>query len=555
MLLELHVRNLALIEQADLELGEGLTIFTGETGAGKSILIDSINIALGGKAGQGNIRTGADSAYIELLFAVDDPDKLERIRQLGIMVEDDGVLIVSRRIGRTRSIIKINDETVTSSKMRSLTGLLIDMHGQFEHQSLMYPARHLEYVDKMMPAEGKELKQKTAALYKEYETVCGALGEGIDSALRLREADILRYEINEILEAELKEGEEEELLTGFRKMKNSSRISSALAKAAEYLDSDEISYAVREASEAAAYDDGLADIKSELTQIEDMVSDVRRNIGSYIDSLDYDEEEFTRIEERLDKIHRLQGKYGDDIRKILEQAALKQERLEYLDNYDSERALLMKRKQSLEEQLDELCSKLTAARRATAGILKGRIVKELEDLNFLGVNFEIEIKDTGEYRENGRDEVNFLISTNPGHPVKPLKDVASGGELSRIMLALKTVLADTDEIETLVFDEIDAGISGVTAQRVAEKLSIIGGSHQVLCITHLPQIAAMADRHYLIRKAAEEDSTRTDISEITGEDIDLELARLISGSNVTETSLKAAGEMKRLADMKKAERN
>ena len=547
MLLELHVRNLALIEKADLEFGKGLIVLSGETGAGKSILIDSINVALGAKTGKGIIRNGAEYAYIELLFAVDDPEKIRRIRELDIAVEDDGVLIVSRKITPTRTIAKINDETVTSGKLRSLTGLLIDMHGQFEHQSLLSPSSHLEFIDKLSPAEAGKIRTEIADQYHEYSSLLAELSEGSDKLLRDREADILRYEIEEISSAELKAGEEQELLDEFRRMKNSSKISAGLSAAGEELDNDFISHALKNVNDIAGFDKDIEDIRRGLSEIEGLVFETKRSIDNYLDGFDYDEERFDEIEKRLDVIHRIQGKYGDDIGEILKGLETRQERLSYLENYDGLREGMVRRRNELEELLRVSCDRLTAIRRTTADELKVRITEELKDLNFLGVQFDIEMKKSDKFTACGDDVVQFMISTNPGQPVMPLKDVASGGELSRIMLALKTVLADTDEIETLIFDEIDAGISGRTAQRVGDKLSIIGRGHQVLCITHLPQIAAMADNHYLISKSTDGSSTRTEIRYIEGEESVAEIARMMGGNELTENVLSAAREMKQHA--------
>lgn len=544
MLLELHVKNLALIEKADLEFKEGLTVLSGETGAGKSVLIDSINVALGAKTGKGIIRNGSEYAYIELLFAVNDPEKIKKIRALDIEVEDDGMLIISRKITAQKSVARINDETVTAAKLRSLTGLLIDMHGQYEHQSLLSPASHLDFIDKLSPEESKDIKKELSAIYKEYSDVVSALRDGSDRVLREREADILRYEIEEIESAELKEGEEQELLDEFRKMKNSSRISAGLSSASDELENDFITHAVKSLNDITGFDGKLSDIHRQLSEIEGLVFEAKRSIDDYLNCFEYNEERFAEIENRLDIIHRIQGKYGDDIDAILNGLESRKERLEYLDSYDSMRQKLIDRKEALEAKLTELCDRLSGIRENTAKELKVRIVNELEDLNFLGVLFDIEHVRTDRFTANGNDAMQFLISTNPGQPLRPLKDVASGGELSRIMLALKTVLADTDEIETLVFDEIDAGISGRTAQKVAEKLHVIGKGHQVLCITHLPQIASKADNHYLISKSTDGISTRTDIRYITGEEAVAEIARMMGGNEITESVLKAAREMK-----------
>ena len=543
MLTQLHVRNLALIEKADLEFAHGLTILSGETGAGKSILIDSINVALGAKTGKGIIRNGAEYAYIELIFTIDDPEKIRKISELDITLEDGDMLIISRKITPTRSIAKINDETVTAAKLRALTGLLIDMHGQFEHQSLLSPASHLDFIDKLSPKSIADIKKNLAAYCKEVNAVDTQLHDGSDKVLREREADILRYEIEEISKADLKTGEEEKLLEEFRRMKNSSKISDGLSSAGNKLDDDNISRALKDVSDIANLDKDIDNIKTQLGEIESLIYEARRSIDEYLNGFEYDEKRFDEIENRLDVIHRIQGRYGDDIEKILEGLKERQDRLEYLDNYDNVHDGLLKRKKEITAQIMKACDELTKIRAATAAKLKGRITKELQDLNFLGVNFDIEMKKSDKFTPDGNDDVQFMISTNPGQPIMPLKDVASGGELSRIMLALKTVLADTDEIETLIFDEIDAGISGKTAQKVAEKLHIIGRNHQVLCITHLPQIAAKADNHYLISKSTDGRQTRTDIRNIEGEESVAEIARMMGGE-ITQNVLAAAREMK-----------
>ena len=542
MLLELHVRNLALIEKADLELKKGLTILTGETGAGKSVLIDSINMALGAKAGASSIRTGADAAGIELVFGMEDESRIERLRELDIPIEDDGTLIISRRVMPTRSIFKVNDQTVTAAKLRAVTGLLIDMHGQFEHQSLMYPESHLRFVDKLCPAETAGIKSELAGYCREYAGIRDELSESVDGVLREREADILRFEIDEINGAALIEGEEEELLADFRRMRDFSKISEHLSAAAEELDTDSVSHAARHLAEIASYDDRLATLKEQISQIDGMIEDVRREITDFADGMEYDEGEFDRIEKRLDVIHRLQGKYGDDIERIKAAALDKQQRLEYLENYDANRQRLVERQRELTEIMDGLCARLTQIRKETGAQLAERIRTELRDLNFLTVEFDITVDRLDTYTPDGCDRVEFMISTNPGQPLRPIREVASGGELSRIMLAMKTVLADIDEIETLVFDEIDTGISGVTAGKVAQKLRLIGRNHQVLCITHQPQIAAMADNHYLISKSTDGSSTRTDITLLDGDDMIDEIARLMGSSS--DTVRAAAREMK-----------
>jgi len=558
MLLELHVRNFALIEKADLEFKSGLTVLSGETGAGKSILIDSIAAALGAKAGKDVIRTGAESAYIELIFSVTGKEKLEKIRDLGLEPADEnGTFIVSRKILPARSIMRINDEAVTAATLRSMTGLLIDIHGQHEHQTLLNPSAHLKFIDLMSPPEILDLKRNTAEIYGKYSSVRKLLLENTDESIRLRETEILQYETEEIEKADLKEGEEEKLHSEYTKMRNAARITDALSRAAQALDTDAVSTACRAVSEIADYAPELKALESQLSELDGLLSDAGRSTEACSENLEFSEEHFSELNARLDVIHRLQDKYGNDIGGILKLCAEKKERLEFLKHFGEKQAELKKQERDLRERLEKCCGSLTEIRKKTAGTLKRRISEQLASLNFEGADFDIVFSEQAEPGPNGKDRAEFLICTNPGEPLKPLKDIASGGELSRVMLALKTVLADTDETDTLIFDEIDAGISGRTAQKVSEKLSLIGKKRQVLCITHLPQIAAMADHHLLIRKStfsggeAGETRTRTDIREIQGEDIREELARLIGGVKITPAVLSTAQEMKELADRTK----
>jgi DNA repair protein RecN (Recombination protein N) len=555
MLLELHVRNFALIEKADLEFKEGLTVLSGETGAGKSILIDSIAACLGGKAGKDVIRTGTECAYIELIFSAglvrDNGEISERLRESGIEPDENGTLIISRKILPNRSIFRVNDEAVTAAALKELTGHLIDIHGQHEHQTLLYASTHLKFIDLLSPAELKELKRENAGLYEKYASVKELLNSHADRSIREREAEILRYEVKEIEEAGLREGEEEELHSEYVKIRNAARITELLSKASEELDTDGISKACRAVSDAAEFDPALKELEQEVSELDGLLSDAVRNLSDYTENLKYDEERFTELNNRLDLIHRLQDKYGNDIEGINRAGREKKERLEFLENFEEERNGLQKKKAEYEKKLEALSLKISGIRKKTAEELKTKIRNQLSALNFENADFDIVFTELKDFTADGKDGAEFIISTNPGEPMKPLKDVASGGELSRIMLALKTVLADTDETETLIFDEIDAGISGRTAQKVAERLSLIGGKRQVFCITHLPQIAAMADHHYLIRKESHDSRTKTVITEITGASITEELSRLIGGTEITPSVKKAAGEMKKLADEKK----
>ena len=552
MLLELHVKNLALIERADVEFGEGLNILTGETGAGKSIIIGSVSMALGGKASRDSIRHGADYAYIELVFSVKGEDRLRALRELDTEPTEDGLVIISRKITPSRSISRINDETVTAARLRQITGLLLDIHGQHEHQSLLYKSKHLEILDAYVKAQTQPAKKKMEEEYKNYCILKKRLSSfEMDHDARLREADFLRFEIQEIEEGNIKEGEEEELTARYRRFSHARRIAENLNEAYDSLQADAVTRALRSVEQVTEYDEALQSIRDQLYDAEAILSDAGREISAYISSMEFDEESWRQTEERLDQIHSLQNKYGASVLAIQASLEEKRKRLEELENYDAFREQTEKKLKISTDHLCRLCTDLSEIRKKASVELVKRIRSGLLDLNFLDVEFDMEFETLDHFTPDGWDEVQFLISTNPGQPMRPLKDVASGGELSRIMLAIKTVLADSDEIPTLIFDEIDTGISGRTAQKVSEKLSYIAGSHQVICITHLPQIAAMADIHFEILKSASEVSTATTIERLGREKSIRELARLLGGAQITEAVLKNAHEMKDLADQTK----
>ncbi len=548
MLSELHVKNLALIEKADVEFGQGFNVLTGETGAGKSIIIGSVTIALGGKTPKDIIRKGTEYAYIELIFTVSDPGKVRLLKAFDVYPDGDGTVIISKKIMPSRSLSKINDETVTAGKLREITGLLIDIHGQHEHQSLLYKSKHLEILDRYQEKKSHKLKENIADTYREYVRLKDRLSAfQLDEEARLREMDFIRYEIEEIESAGLKEGEKEELTSRYRLFLNAKKISESLSMAYSAVDTDFISRALKEVETVASYDDRLSVIRDQLFDADSILSDISREITSYMDDMSFDEEEYRQMEERLDVLHNLEAKYGGSLSQIFINLEEKQKRLEELEDYDGARKRTAEELQKVSDRLEILSGQLSEMRKNTAKELTKKIKEGLKDLNFIDVEFSMEFSRLGHYTANGFDEAEFLISTNPGESLKPLGMVASGGELSRIMLAIKTVLADTDDIPTLIFDEIDTGISGRTAQKVSEKLAYIAGNHQVICITHLPQIAASADSHYEIAKAVEEGRTATSIHPLSGEEVVEELARLLGGAEITEAVRANAREMKRLA--------
>ena len=474
MLLELHVKNLALIEKADVEFGEGLNILTGETGAGKSIIIGSVTMALGGKASKDVIRCGADHAYIELIFSVDSKEKKKALMQLGTEPTEEGMVIISRKIMPSRSVSRINDETVTMARLRQITGLLLDIHGQHEHQSLLYKSKHLEILDAYVKAQTQPVKRKIEEEYKNYCRLKERLlSFKTDEDARLREMDFLRFEIQEIENGEVKEGEEEDLTLKYRRFAHARRIAEELENARELLQRDFAAQALRSVEQAAEYDKALEGIRDQLYDAEAILNDASREISSYMGSMEFDEEVFRMTESRLDQIHDLQRKYGNTTQLMLENLEKKKSRLEELENYDDYREKTEKALKESQDRLEECCAELSEIRKTASRHLVEKIKNGLLDLNFLDVQFDMEFDRLPHFTASGYDEAQFLISTNPGQPVRPLMEVASGGELSRIMLAIKTVLADSDDIPTLIFDEIDTGISGRTAQKVSEKLSYI----------------------------------------------------------------------------------
>ncbi len=552
MLLNLQVKNLALIEKAEVSFSEGLNILTGETGAGKSIIIGSVNMALGGKTSRDMIRQGADYAYVELVFSVDDPVKRKHLEELDLDLPEDGTIIISKKIMPTRSLSKINDETVTTGRLKEITSLLIDIHGQHEHQSLLYKSKHLQILDAYARSQTQPLKEKISVNYHQYQEVLKALEEmNQDQESRLREADFLRYEIEELENADLKEGEEEELTSSYRRLSHAQKIMEYLSSAYQAIDGEQIGRALHDVTQAAEYDETVAGIRDQLFDAESILSDVVRDISGYMDQFSFDEEAFVQMEKRLDLIHNLQAKYGSTVREIMEKLEEKRKRLDDLEHFDLIKAQKEKEREKTEEKLEQLCTELSKVRQSAAKILTEKIRRGLEDLNFIDVAFEMEFRRLEQYTASGFDEAEFMISTNPGMSVRPLGMVASGGELSRIMLAIKAVLADTDDIPTLIFDEIDTGISGRTAQKVSEKLSYIARNHQVICITHLPQIAAMADTHFEIAKSAAAGSTTTTIHPLCGDEMVKELARLLGGAKITDAVYDNAREMKVLADQSK----
>ncbi len=558
MLSSLHVKNLALIQEAEVEFGPGLNILTGETGAGKSILIGSINLALGKKLSREMIREGADSALVELVFDTENPKVEQALKEMEIESLHGQVLIVRKMTG-SRSISKINGETCTTAQVRRIASLLLDIHGQHEHQSLLYTDRQLEILDAYGKEEIDPLRARVREAFRQWKELRDSLKEyELDEDARMREISFLEFEIREIDDAQLRDGEDETLEQAYRKMSNARNIVQALAAVRAMTGDGEgqsageqIGRAVRELSQIAGMDESLQQMQSSLLTIDDLLNDFNRELAGYMEEFTFSEEEFYETEKRLDEINRLKAKYGDSIPAIRRYQEEKQEKLEKMLHFEEQKEKLQKEEEKARQTLEECSQELSGIRCKYAGRLSKSIEEGLKDLNFLHVIFQIQFGRTAQYTENGFDTIEFRISTNPGEPVKALAKVVSGGELSRIMLAIKTILADRDETESLIFDEIDTGISGRTAQMVSEKMAQIGRRHQVLCITHLPQIAAMADQHFEIRKDVVDQDTVTRIYALDEESSVRELARMLGGAKITDSVLANAEEMKELARVQK----
>ncbi len=564
MLLGLHVKNFAIIDEVELDFRDNLNILSGETGSGKSILIGSLNCALGGRVSKEMIRKDAEFAYVELCFRSEDKC-VKRVFEKYELPEDDGQILISRRIMQNgRSVVKVNGEPTTQAAVKELAEYLLDVHGQHEHQSLLYKKNHLEILDRFAKKQEESVLPAMREAYQEYSRCKKALQEEqVDEAARQREISLLEYECNEIEAAELSVGEEEELQARYRILSNQRQITEAINQVYQLTAEQDgsaaelVQHAWKSVDRIAELDERIGGMRDTLSDIESMLSDFNREVSAYLSDLqDEDTEELSTVSARLDLIHHLESKYGKDEAAVLKYLAEAREKLNKYADYDNYIAELERKKIAAEASVIKYSEELSAIRKEAAVGLAEQITEALNELNFLQVEFTIQLAKSAAYSANGNDEAEFMISLNPGETPAPLAKIASGGELSRIMLGIKSVLADKDAIETLIFDEIDSGISGRTAQKVAERLAVIAKNHQVICITHLPQIAAMADSHYLIEKQSDGAKTATDVILLSEEAVTQELARMLGGVTVTDSVLQSAREMRELAEsVKKSLRN
>ena len=556
MLTHLHIRNMALLKEEEISFGSGLNILTGETGAGKSILIGSLNAALGISSMKDMIPDGEDTSLVELIFS-SLPDTVRRkMEEMDIPIEEDQI-IISRRFKNGKSISRINGETVPVKRVREISSLLIDIHGQNEHQSLLQPSSHRQFLDRFDRERSQKLLQECRRAYEAWQKAEKAWQEAsLDESERMKKIDLLTYEWNEIEEAGLKIGEDEELEAEYARMANAQQILEAVSACDQFLGqgggaAEMVGRSLKSLGSVSSLDPALSSLFDQLSLAEDMLGDFSRSLRDYMDGFTYDEETYYRTSSRLDLLNRLKHKYGGTLEKVLAYQAERREELDRLEDYAAWLDQLEKDRRTSYAALEKAAASLGKVRRENAPVLQNQIARALRDLNFPDVRFEIRLEDLEKIQEHGKDSVVFYISTNPGVPLKPLQEVASGGEMSRIMLAMKAVMAGQDEIDTLIFDEIDAGISGRTAQKVSEKMALIAAAHQVICITHLAQIAAMADSHFEIIKTASDQSTRTRVRPLNEEERIGELERILGGVSITKAVEENAREMKRQADAQK----
>jgi len=554
LLLNLHVKNLAIIDEIEVDFAEGLDVLTGETGAGKSIIIGSINMAIGGKVPKDIIRKGADFALAELLFSVDTEEQKRYLEEHGITAEDNEVLI-SRKFTKGRGINRINGESVPVSVLKQAAAVLIDVHGQNEQQSLLYKREHMEIVDRYAREKMAGIDTEYAEAYSSYKKLIEQRdSENIPEEERLREISFMEYELEEIENDALVHGEEESLEDTYRRLSNASSVINGLGEIysltgsnANDTVSEKLAYSLRIIGKLCEYDDNINQFADQLSEIDSLVSDFNRDITSYMEDMETDSGELEKTEQRLDLVRKIKARFGATTASVNEYADKLRGKLERYRKYELYKAGLEEKIKKEEAKLKKLSDAMSDIRKKCAKVLEKEITQALADLNFLQVQFSIDIRRLDGFTANGTDEIEFMLSANPGEDLKPIGMAASGGELSRIMLAVKAVLAEHDETSTLIFDEIDTGISGRTAQKVAEKMALIAKQHQVICISHLAQIAAMADAHYIIEKTSGGSHTSTQIRMLSGSEEVQELARILGGAQITEAVINSAEEMKELA--------
>ena len=554
MLQRLTIKNVALIESADITFTQGLNVLSGETGAGKSVILDSVNFVLGAKAERSMIRYGETECMVKAEFSVPETSKaVQVLREMDI--DSDGEIIISRKFSENgKNAIKLNGNTVTATMLRQVTDSLVDVHGQSEHFFLLKESNQLRMLDDVIGAEILQAKEKLSALLKEKRRIEEQIAKlGGDEQERSRRLDILRFQIDEIESVDLKEGEEEELIAKRNKINNLEKIITSIRDTLSVLEteggvSDGLRMATRSLSAIVRLDDEYASVSNRLEDVASEVEDLAATLSDMGEELYFDENEAMETESRLDSIRALKRKYGTDKEAIDKYLQTISEEYELLSDCEGKYAELTAEKIKTEKKIYQICREMTTLRQNHGARFCQRVTDELKTLNIASAQFAIDFQ---EYNEedvcrangNGLDEICFLFSANAGEPMKPLGKIISGGEMSRFMLAVKTQLSQINEICTYIFDEIDAGISGKTAKVVGEKLAKIANNTQILAVSHLAQIAVMSDAEYLIQKEEQNGKTLTNVFPLNEEEKTLEIVRLLGGENSDEYAYKHAQEL------------
>lgn len=555
MLVEVNIKNFAIIDDININFTNGLNIMTGETGSGKSILVEAIGIILGSRSSKDLIQSGCKKAVLQGVFYLEDPSVLSNIlKEYSINLDDDNLLIVTREINlEGPNLSKVNGRNITLTMLKNITDKLVDIFGQHEHQSLLEPSNHKRLIDSFGDKELMKLKDYIKENYKrllEEKKKINSLW--MDSSERNREIDLLEFQIEEINEARLIGENECDISNEFTKLSNITTIANSIKKVLEYINNDNfdalnasdlINKGIVLIKDVNKYDDDLERFNDRLESISFELQDFSRELIDYYNSIEIDDERLEYLNERIGLIHKLKRKYGGSIKEILEFKEKSEERLRVLRDYEEETKKTNEKIFEIENNLDVYCKKLSLIRKEIAIEIEKKIKNQLNELNMLNIDFKVHFSKKQDFTEDGYDKIEFLISTNPGESLKSLSKIVSGGEMSRIMLAFKSILAVFDKIPTMIFDEIDTGISGRTAQTVGEKILKISKKSQVICISHLPQIAALADTHFLINKILINNKTKTTIKKLTESERVEEMARILGGVDLTDTTLRHAKEM------------
>ncbi|WP_294156688.1 DNA repair protein RecN [uncultured Clostridium sp.] len=559
MLIQLNIKNFALIEEMIINFKDGFNILSGETGAGKSIMIDAIDFVLGGKFSRSLIRTGEDKTYVEALFTLDGSRVCEVLDELDI--EYDDVLIISRESHQSgKNLIKINGKSLITSQLKRVRARLLDIHGQHQNQELLSRNSHILYLDGFIDKDIIKPLDKYSALREKLIEVREDLKRITGNQDREKMLDYLKFQIEDIEKAKLKENEEETLREEYNILANAEKINSALVTSYKLLSGqeefsviDSLSKVISELSNVEKHFEKIKNNKDSIEEAFYTIEEASREIRDMAEEIVFDNDALESINSRIYEINQYKKKYGPTVKDILDY--LEKIKKEYDEIVNSEKIIeeLKEKEREILKQMEEAALVIHELRVSKSDVLEEKILKELAFVGLEKSRMKISVEREDNFNERGFDDVCFLISTNPGEPLMPLEKVLSGGELSRIMLALKCVFAEKDEIPTLIFDEIDTGISGAVAQRVGEKMYQLSTTHQVLCITHLPQIAVLSDSHYFVTKKVVDNKTFTSIKVLKLEEKELEISKMLSGNDVTEATLNNVKEMIRLSEEKKKE--